>query len=268
MRGRKIQMKLDKEDFLLKQIDEFREKAFQLQELLFSKENKVEELQTIVNERENKAEEMAQILTIRQEEAEKIMKDVNMKLDELSKSVSEQMAEVETALTKQINGVDLVMKAQLAESNAAIAKQTSKTDAILKEQITAIEANLGGQMSEIKIFTEEQIAAIKSTCLEEIEASSKLSKEQIAEVRKLLEDTSGKLEAVKTEISEKVHQENVKCYRNVHDMLYEFDLKSEKLNKIKEKTESIGGYVKCLTWFSIINFVVLIAYILFSLGVF
>ena len=32
--------------------------------------------------------------------------------------------------------------------------------------------------------------------------------------------------------------------------------------------DGIKNYIKCLTWFSIVNFVVLIAYILFSLGVF
>ncbi len=43
---------MEKEDFLLSQIDEFREKAKQLQDLLAAKENTVQELQSIVNERE------------------------------------------------------------------------------------------------------------------------------------------------------------------------------------------------------------------------
>ena len=60
----------------------------------------------------------------------------------------------------------------------------------------------------------------------------------------------------------------MKCYRNVNDLFMEFDEKSEKLNKIVEKTEAMSGNVKCLTWFSILNFVVLIAFVLFSLGVF
>lgn len=42
---------VEKEDFLLNQIDEFREKAKQLQSLLISKESKVQELQEIVEER-------------------------------------------------------------------------------------------------------------------------------------------------------------------------------------------------------------------------
>ena len=60
---------MEKEDFLLSQIDEFREKAKQLQNLLTSKESKVQELQNLVNEREDKAQELEQILSERQEEA-------------------------------------------------------------------------------------------------------------------------------------------------------------------------------------------------------
>ena len=48
---------MDKEDFLLKQIDEFREKAKQLQALLVTKEDKVQELQNIVDEREEGCKE-------------------------------------------------------------------------------------------------------------------------------------------------------------------------------------------------------------------
>ena len=43
------------DDFLLKQIDEFRDKAQQLQDLINTKETKVRELQLLVDERESKA---------------------------------------------------------------------------------------------------------------------------------------------------------------------------------------------------------------------
>ena len=48
-----------KDDYLLKQIDEFRAKAQQLQALLATKESKVQELQEIVEEREGKAKEFS-----------------------------------------------------------------------------------------------------------------------------------------------------------------------------------------------------------------
>ena len=80
----RIQTEVEKEDFLLSQIDEFREKAKQLQDLLAAKENKVQELQSIVNEREGKAEEWQHILVERQEEADKIVTEFTKKVDDLA----------------------------------------------------------------------------------------------------------------------------------------------------------------------------------------
>ena len=52
---------MQKEDFLLKQIDEFKEKAKQLHSMLATKENKVQELQGILVEREEKAKQLKSV---------------------------------------------------------------------------------------------------------------------------------------------------------------------------------------------------------------
>ena len=49
---------VSREDFLLSQIDEFRERAKQLQSLLDSRETEAQELQTLVDERQEKAKEL------------------------------------------------------------------------------------------------------------------------------------------------------------------------------------------------------------------
>ena len=99
-------------------------------------------------------------------------------------------------------------------------------------------------------------------------ANKKLSEGQIAEVKALLENATEQLESIKTDLSEKVHSENVKCYRNIQDLFNEFDSKIEKMDEMERGVGSVKGYVKCLSWFSILNFVVLIGFILYSLGVF
>lgn len=73
--------KVQKEDFLLKQIDEFKEKARQLQGLLSSREDKVEELQEIVEEREEKAKQLQTVLEERQQEADKLVRSVEAQID-------------------------------------------------------------------------------------------------------------------------------------------------------------------------------------------
>lgn len=98
----RIQTEVEKEDFLLSQIDEFREKAKQLQDLLAAKENKVQELQSIVNEREGKAEEWQHILVERQEEADKIVTEFTKKVDDLADRVTAKMTEIETSISGRL----------------------------------------------------------------------------------------------------------------------------------------------------------------------
>ena len=76
------------------------------------------------------------------------------------------------------------------------------------------------------------------------------------------------MESIKLDLSEKVHSENVKCYRNIQDLFNEFDSKIEKMEAMEQGVGSIRGYLKCLSWFSVLNFVLLTGYILYSLGVF
>ena len=47
-------------------------------------------------------------------------------------------------------------------------------------------------------------------------------------MKALLENATSQLDSIKTDLSEKVHSENVKCYRNIQDLFNEFDSKIEK----------------------------------------
>ncbi len=242
----RIHKKVEKEDFLLNQIDEFREKAKQLQILLASKESKVQELQSLVNEREDKAQELAVILNERQEEADRIVVDFGKKVDDLANKVTAKMTEIETSVSNQVADVKRASEEQL-EANRKLNE----------EQIAAN-----------KKLSEEQLATNKQFLEEQAIANKKLSEGQIAEVKALLDNATTQLESIKTDLSEKVHSENVKCYRNIQDLFTEFDSKIEKMDEMEKGVGSVKGYVKCLTWFSIMNFVVLIGFILYSLGVF
>ena len=118
-------------------------------------------------------------------------------------------------------------------------------------------------------FTEEMRKKAGRQFIEEqTAANKKVSDEQVAEVKALLENATSQLDSIKTDLSEKVHSENVKCYRNIQDLFNEFDSKIEKMDEMEKSVGAVKGYVKVLSWFSIINFVMLVAFILYSLGVF
>ena len=77
------QRAMKKEDYLLKQIDEFREKAKQLQTLLDSREVKVQELQLLVDEKQVQANELEEVIINRQTEADQLITGVGQQMDQL-----------------------------------------------------------------------------------------------------------------------------------------------------------------------------------------
>ncbi len=242
----RTQKDVENEDLLISQIDEFREKAKQLQVLLEAKESKAAELQSLVDERAGKAQELEHILTERQEEADKIVNEFGRKVDALADKVTTKMAEIEAGLSGQVADIRKTSEEQIALNRRMNEEQTASN----------------------RKLNEEQIAANKQFLEEQAIANKKLSEGQIAEVKELLENATSQLESIKMDLSEKVHTENVKCYRNIQDLFNEFDSKIEKMDEMEGGVDSVKGYVKLLSWFSILNFVVLIIFILYSMGVF
>ena len=93
---------VEKEDFLLNQIDEFREKARQLQELLSSKENKVQELQEIVAEREGKAKELSDMIEERQDAADRVVSGVKVQIDGMVEKVDAKLNELNETFAERL----------------------------------------------------------------------------------------------------------------------------------------------------------------------
>ena len=85
---------VSKEDFLLSQIDEFRERAKQLQSLLDTKETQAQELQSLVDERQEKADALDQILQERQEKADSLTSEVEKQIDTIIAKVAAKMDEI------------------------------------------------------------------------------------------------------------------------------------------------------------------------------
>lgn len=202
----RIKTDVEKEDYLLNQIDEFREKAQQLQDLLLSKESKVNELQTIVDEREVKAKELEEILNERQRRADGISEEVSKQIDNLIEKVSAKMEEIGTTI-----GADL-------------------------------------------------------------KDGQKLSEEQVAQLRETLEAITEQLDTIKGELSEKVHSENVKCFRNISDLFKGMDEKIDAVKKEQEfarlKADSIHKSTIAIIVLAALNMLGLTVLALYELGVF
>ena len=87
----KILSRMQQDDFLLKQIDEFREKAKQLQNILVTKENKVDDLQGELEELEEQARQLQNALEEQQKEADLLVQAVQRQIGGLIVRVDAQM---------------------------------------------------------------------------------------------------------------------------------------------------------------------------------
>ena len=201
-REERIRTQVEKEDFLLSQIDEFREKAKQLQELVSSKESKVRELQSIVVEREGKAQRLQSILNERRSEADKLNQTVSDQVDGLIVKVEDKIGSLSEDL------------------------KTTMTDGVKDNTV------------------------------------------KVDEMKADLADMKQQLEQFRNDLAEKVHDEDVQCYRNIQSLFDDFGEKVDRLEALDTRVSSIKGYLKCLSWFSVVNFIVLVGFILYQLGVF
>lgn len=202
-----------REDLLLSQIDEFREKAQQLQSLLLSKESKVAELQNIVDEREGKARELESILHERQRQADGIAEEMTKQIDALIGKVSAKMDEIGNSIASSVNDT------------------------------------VGKELEESRQLSEKQI-------------------EELKELRDLLATITPQLENVKTDLSDKIHTENVKCYRNILDLFKSVESKMDQVDEVQQSVSSVRKCSIAILIFTIVNMLGIAALALYELGVF
>ena len=60
---------------------------------------------------------------------------------------------------------------------------------------------------------------------------------------------------MKTELSEKVHSENVKCYRNIQTLIEELEQKLDSLDREDHSLRVAKGYFGSLILLSIVNII-------------
>ena len=111
---------VSREDFLLSQIDEFRERAKQLQSLLDSRETEAQELQKILEERQKKADGFTA--------------EVEKQIDRLIGKVSAKMEEIEVSMKEDV--------ADGKRLNEEKAKELKDSLAQIEEQLTTAKTEI------------------------------------------------------------------------------------------------------------------------------
>lgn len=169
------------DDTLLAQIDEFRVRAQQLQQLLDCKQEKAKELQQIVSEREDKAEKLEKIVKERQVRADGFTEAVEKKMDSMVSKVDAKLDEVKTTINEELKNGQEKEETRAAE---------------LKETLDLVSEKVDG-MSAVT----EQLDTVKADLSEKIHTESVQSYRNISELLKKVEGRLGKLDALETEVN-------------------------------------------------------------------
>lgn len=180
-------------DFLLMQIDEFREKAAQLQRLFNIKESKVAELSNIVAEREVEAEHLQNVVKERKEAAENVVNGVRSQLD------------------GKFADLDGRLRAFTDDITKSVQDSTGKT-----VEVTAmIRDDISRRLNEIRAAMDELGAQMKSTA----DDTANIIDSRMNEMKTALDALGKQAEDTKAELIEKIHTEDVQCYRNMADLI-------------------------------------------------
>lgn len=245
---------VSKDDILLKQIDEFRERAQQLQDMLDSRESQAEELQSLVDERQEKAQALDQILKERQEQADGISQEVERHIDALIQKVAVRLEQIESSIKNDVGA------------------QMDRLESSLKNDVGAKIDRLGMMAGNDVIGPqlEQMEATVKADLTENLRVSRQQAMDQTREMKEALTQIQSQLDTAKSEISDKVHSETVNCYRNIKELYKGMDERLDRINQLNDVEESVKGskqFGLIAMILAIVNLVGIIGVLLASMGI-
>lgn len=113
----------------------------------------------------------------------------------------------------------------------------------------------------------EKMDAIGESLGKELTDGQKINEQQAEELKDMLSELNVQLDGVKTDLSDKVHSENVKCYRNLAELLKSVELKLDGANEIEKKVSSVHKCTIAIIILSILNMLGLVGFALYEMGI-
>ena len=126
----------------------------------------------------------------------------------------------------------------------------------MNESLNVMKDDVSGSLNAMKEEVSGELGVAKGEILEKQGAAK--------------EELSVKLDLIKNELAEKVHTENVKCYRNVQSLIEELDKKLEAAGNGSslKNMKSIKRYLKASIMIGVLNLLAIAGFILYELGLF
>ncbi len=233
--------------------NELHKKNLQLQEKLDSANDRVVQLENEIHSIKEKNEKAERALETNREDIDQLIEGVTLQVQEMIDSLDLQMKQLESRTDDQIRELTESARSQTEE----IRTTSSQLDGI-RETIRPMEEIRDSvqQINEIRDSV-QQINEIR-TMLDGMEKKNAS-----------LQDITEKSEALRTDLVEKIHAENVKCFRNMKSLVNDLETRIEEIelseNSLKRIQKSFKGW-KVFSFFALADFVLLVVFLLLQMG--
>ena len=172
-------------------------------------------------------------------------------------------------LTKLINNRERRVKELEALVRAKEEKNKELQSALQKkrEEADSLVLDVNNKVDNIMEQVKATMGNLEQKIVDQASSSEEKVQEQQAAVKETMDSMTAGLGTIKDELSEKVHSENVKVYRNIQDLLKEMNKRDEDNARIDKQFRSLRITNVFLMLLSILNVGAVSVIILFLLGV-
>ncbi len=264
-------------DDIFGKIDAFREQAKQLKTLMQQREDQAKEMEALAAEREGKAQEMEALLEERENQ-----------LEELDASIQKHKEEAEGITEEVAKRLDVIydrFAEKLDASEAALRSDITETAQAQEAQHTALSDTISGNVA-------EQLGAVQAktdAISESVQAKADAISESVSEVAAKADAISEGVDNVQTavhqvsadlgtateslnglsdkfaDVTDTVHSECVKSYRNTADLIKELDDKLDEISTLKAGLQATRKFAALAATFAIVDLVGIIVVIAMTL---
>ena len=298
----KDMLDMGKEDILLAQIDEFREKAKQLQKLMSARENRAKDLESKVYAKQQQEKELDKVILHRQQEADRIMGQVSNWMDDMADALKSDVKAMTDPLMDKMDRMASSTASKMDNLSGEVTDKLDRMSGSLNTKMDDMSGSLNRQMSDINVNVTSNVEEMSQTLTRdlqnlsetvsrELSQSGENTKQVMEEATKTMIDQNTKsleglkeqldqLTSMKSDLSEKIHTEDVKCFRNIRATMDEqsktqLEEDEKKHKQVQERFEILENrvalqskHMRLLVGITIVNFIGIIGILILEMGLF
>ena len=221
------------------QMESFKDKARQLQEIINDKQARLEDLERTVADLDNENQKLQDALEKSRQETGDYAVDIDEQVNRLSELLGKDMGDMEQRISDRIAELPSQMPGEMQE----ITFDTDALNQSIERQSQQMEKLFSTISGKLEAIIDTQKAASNQS-FDEVFSDQKsfLSNSMLTQEKKLSESLNGmsrQIDGMKDELSEKIHSEDVKVYRNLQDFIQEQDHSDEDEKKLLKRYKSL-----------------------------